>query len=324
MGAIVPDLMDNNVRAVYILSAGRSGSTLLNLLLGSHPEATAVGELTHLPKNLALNSECSCGSPVRECELWKPVTAHLGADPYAMELGFIDATNVIDKRKQTRAYKLAWKFRHAIMYAHWRIGLPVRSPRFTRSIETTLRLYQAIRDESGARVVVDASKGYLKGIGIYRHSEHTRLILLTRDGRASMFSRLKSGFDIERSLRAWKNYYRNALPLIEKTIPECCILRVRYEDLATNPAAELSRICTFIGLTFDVRMLDFRAVTHHVVNGNRMRVGENSRIQLDTSWETNLGTAERAYFEQHAGKLNRQLGYSVMPDDGRPAAGNAT
>ncbi len=38
--------MDNTkIRLIYILAASHSGSTLLSLLLGSHPEITTIGEL---------------------------------------------------------------------------------------------------------------------------------------------------------------------------------------------------------------------------------------------------------------------------------------
>lgn len=304
---------EHNIAAVYILSAGRSGSTLLNLLLGSHPEAIAVGELTHLPKNLSLNNHCSCGSPVRECGFWREVyqTFGIADDPYAMELGFIGATKVVDKKKMTRKYRLEWKFRHSVMSARWRFGLPIRSRRFQRSIDTTLWLYEAIREVSGAHLIVDASKSYMKGIGLYRRSPwNTRMILLTRDGRASFFSHLKGESKLERALQAWNHYYRHALPLIAKGVRGDHLLRVRYEDLATNPEAELRRICAFVGLPFDATMLDFRSTVHHVVNGNRMRHGKERRIQLDRAWETELAPAHRAYFERHAGEVNRKLGYA--------------
>lgn len=297
--------------AVYILSAGRSGSTLLNMLLGSHPEALAVGELTHLPKNLALNTECSCGEAVRNCGVWRPVAERMGAiaDPYHMDLGFISASRVIDHKKLTRAYRIQWKLHRALMYVAWHSRLPVKSPRFLSTIETTLALYDTLREVTGARVIVDASKDYLKGIGIYKAS-NAKVILLTRDGRASFYSRLKSGFSRQRSLAAWRNYYENALPLIEKHISDGRMVQLRYEDLAADPARELARLCSFIGIEYHASMLDFRNVVHHVVNGNRMRTGSVSRIQPDLAWRAELSARDRAYFDQHAGALNASFGYT--------------
>lgn len=296
--------------AIYILSAGRSGSTLLNMLLGSHPTLIAVGELTHLPKNIALNTDCSCGRQVRSCDLWRVVAERMGAlnDPYSMDLGFIGATKVVDRKKLTRAYKIQWKLHRALMYAAWRARLPIESPRFKASIKTTLALYDMIRDVSGAKGIVDASKDYLKGIGIYKAS-NAKVILLTRDGRASFYSRLKSGFSRQRSLKAWHNYYAHALPLIRKHVSGDRLLQLRYEDLATDPARELARTCSFIGIEYDASMLNFRDSVHHVVNGNRMRTGSESIIKPDLAWKTELSAADRAFFDSHAGALNASLGY---------------
>lgn len=53
-------------KVLYICSAGRSGSTLINLVLGSHSQCMSLGEIEHLPKNIALNTPCSCGAAARE------------------------------------------------------------------------------------------------------------------------------------------------------------------------------------------------------------------------------------------------------------------
>ena len=50
----------SNVRVAFICSAGHAGSTLLDLLLGANSAAVSLGEITHLPKNLALNTPCTC------------------------------------------------------------------------------------------------------------------------------------------------------------------------------------------------------------------------------------------------------------------------
>src|ERR1043165_9307298 len=96
--------------AVFICSASHSGSTLLSLLLGSHREAISLGEITHMPKNLSLNTACSCGSPARVCKFWSEVVdglarqprfARIRERPYDLYLGLLNAGNVIDVRRQT-------------------------------------------------------------------------------------------------------------------------------------------------------------------------------------------------------------------------------
>jgi hypothetical protein len=100
------------VKYIYICSADHSGSTLLDLLLGSHPRAAPLGEISQLPKNIALNTPCTCGTAVRLCLVWRDVLClmgeHLGTDlmrdPYALNLGYPKASVVIDTAHQNSAY----------------------------------------------------------------------------------------------------------------------------------------------------------------------------------------------------------------------------
>ena len=59
-------------KILYIAGYGRSGSTLLDIVLGNHPENVGVGEVSFLLNDWANRSRrCSCGVPYQECEFWK-------------------------------------------------------------------------------------------------------------------------------------------------------------------------------------------------------------------------------------------------------------
>src|SRR5687768_6323887 len=63
---------DNNV--LFIAGPGRSGSTLLDLLLGQIDGFCSTGELRFIWKRgFAENQLCGCGKPFRECEFWTEV-----------------------------------------------------------------------------------------------------------------------------------------------------------------------------------------------------------------------------------------------------------
>jgi len=304
---------------LYILSAGHSGSTLLNLMLGCHPRAVAVSELTNLPGNILHNEPCTCGQRVLTCPFWRDVAARSATQlpdilehPRKLDLGFIDAPPSSPYRG-SRAYRLGWRARRIAAYA-WLIAglaLPRRfGIRFTRAIESRLVLYDAIRAASGAQVLVDASKEYLIGVATYlARPATTRLILLVREGRAVFYSNLKRGFGHAFSLRAWRNYYRNTLPLIARRVEPAHVLTVRYEDLATDPERELQRICAFAGLAWDPAMLDTASKVQHLTSGNNMRFRSDKRIKLDTAWRSELKEADRRFFERRVGTLSRRLGY---------------
>lgn len=308
------------VRHVFICSAGHSGSTLLDLLLGSHSRAESLGEITQLPKNIALNTVCTCGSPVRECHFWVNVinklSRQLGVSlmehPYAFDLGFIDSRVVIDKSHQTRWYRLYNKLMFGFYYLHLCYGIPLL-PFVRRKIQqitqNNILLYGAVLSSSGKSCIVDSSKSYLKALAVYKAApDATRIIVLKRDGRGVFRSGLKRGLSPKHALKDWLTHYQHAIPLYGKHLSPDAMLSVKYEDLASNTAVELKRICDFLGLSYEPRMLEYADSKRHVTNGNVMRFVSKT-IRLDEAWRSELSPAMQSYFAQRAGRLNALLGY---------------
>lgn len=309
------------VRYIYICSAGHSGSTLLDLLIGSHPRITSLGEISHLSKNIALNTPCSCGSPVRACQFWSAVLSDLGRDlgidpvarPYDLHMGYPLATTVVDRDHQTRLYLMRRKLALGLYFLRLQLGISVLdrvTAGMSLATENTVRVYEAARSRADSDAVVDSSKSYLKAVALYRrHPERVRILLLTRDGRAVLWSNLKRGTPREKAVRDWRRQYARALPLLRRYVRPEHLLQVRYEDIATSPRAALERICQFVEIPFDERMLSFRWKAHHVANGNRMRLSTSSEIVLDNAWLSQLPAVDLQYFESKAGQSNRALGY---------------
>jgi hypothetical protein len=309
------------IKYVYICSAGHSGSTLLDLLIGSHSRVASLGEIDQLSKNLALDTQCACGVSVRSCPLWSEVITRVGAelgldimaDPYALNLGYPKASTVIDYAHQTRLYLLRRNILLGLYYLRARNS--VFTPRMfgypmERAIANNLLVFDTVRDVLGVDAVVDSSKSYLKAIALYaRDPESVRVLLLTRDGRGVCWSRLKRGVSRRRAVAAWRNQYARGLPLLRRHVSAAHMLHIQYEALAADPANELERICELIGQPYEPRMLDFRSKVHHLANGNDMRFASSSEVRADTEWRERLTAEDLDYFERHAGRLNRELGY---------------
>ena len=63
---------------LYIAGAGRSGSTLLERLLGQLPACVAVGEARHLWREDPTTARCGCGRVLTECDHWRAVIEPAG------------------------------------------------------------------------------------------------------------------------------------------------------------------------------------------------------------------------------------------------------
>src|SRR5690606_29143788 len=84
---------------------------------------------------------------------------------------------------------------------------------------------------------------------IYRQSpQDTRLIVLVRDGRAVLHSRLQAGLSVPESVGRWQQYYRRMLPCLHASVPSDAVFYLHYEDLAQSPAQTLAALFRFLGL----------------------------------------------------------------------------
>jgi hypothetical protein len=62
------------LKVLYIAGVGRSGSTLLERVLGAMPGAVNGGELNAIFSRVAAqNQRCGCGEPFSECPFWTAV-----------------------------------------------------------------------------------------------------------------------------------------------------------------------------------------------------------------------------------------------------------
>jgi len=59
---------------LYVMGAGRSGTTLLGRVIGAHDGYVNVGELRFLWQRGILEARsCGCGRPIPSCYLWSQV-----------------------------------------------------------------------------------------------------------------------------------------------------------------------------------------------------------------------------------------------------------
>jgi hypothetical protein len=306
---------------IFICAAGHAGSTLLNLLLGSHPKGLAVGEITHLPKNISIDSTCSCGQPVSACEFWHQTIDEFGdrlgidlwSNPYRLDLGYIMDGTEIDQTHQTRLRMMRRKIAYGLEYASFRWNTPAPGPvhvSLVNAARNKVRLFDFLLEKSASDFVVDSSKHYVEAVHLYETApEDTKIIFLVRDGRAVFNSGLRRGLTPRAALNAWNRPYARSLPVLEKRVPRKDWTTVKYEDLAKSPEVEMRKTCEFLGVPFTTEMLKISEIDSHIANGNRMRLRKDTAIRLDERWRDELPIEMLNYFERRAGDLNRDLGY---------------
>lgn len=303
---------------IYVVGSGRSGSTLLERVVGGVDGMTNVGELIDLFRWVAPQDErCGCGQAFSTCEFWTAV----GARAYG---GWTDGlcarmTDLQDRvARQRRLPQVLLSRRSTALAA----GLGEYHDAYRE-------LYDAILDVSGGDVIVDASKRPVQALAIARGGDiDVRLLHLVRDVRGVAFSWAKS--DVERP-HATGGRTTMAVQATASTAARwsaCQVQaevvgrlttsyhRVRYEDLVSAPTRTTTAALAGLGLPRDPWSLDHLAggvatlAASHGLSGNpsRFRTGPQE-LRLDEEWRRSMTRRDRRTATVVGGALLARYGY---------------
>jgi hypothetical protein len=280
------------VQILYIAGWGRSGSTILDNVLGQVDGLCSTGELRSVwDRGLLENWPCSCGSAFRDCELWKNV--------------FVEAFGGFGHVDPRRMTAIRDRFDRP-----WNVFLPGRlaSSALAEYRSALVRLYTAVASVTGAKVVVDSSKTPTYGrilqdlpgfrIDIVHLLRDPRAVafswqrqrLWTRDGAAYM-----SRFGPTQSSLIW-DARQIATEAVGRRAPDR-YLRLRYEDFVAAPEAGLARVLALTGVGTvphftEGRRLELRPV--HGISGNPSRFARGTlELKADDEWLLGMKPADR-------------------------------
>ena len=302
-------------KLVYIASTGYSGSTLLDMLLNNNKEITALGEVYLLSMYARDNSNCTCGSPVNDCDFWNKTESSLRESLRQPDMSLADYPLTVEAKVQSLDRKIP-KLNDVLLLLGsrmiWKLfsGFSEISNEYMRVANNALRLFDVISKNENTPVIVDSSKYAIPMKALYLNSPvPVKIIYLVRDGRAVCRTlRRRHNMSYEEAARYWVRYNWN-LKLIMMTIPSRNIKLVRYEDLCNDTDAELSDIYDFIDVQQSADTILKKEACHNI-GGNPMRFRkEESVIKVDEKWRDEITDKEFELFENIAGKMNRSFGY---------------
>jgi hypothetical protein len=280
---------------IFIGGSGRSGSTLLDRLIGQLPGTISAGEIRDIWRGgVRENRLCGCGDPFHECPFWSRV----GDSAF----GGWSAVDPVE------ADRLVGSFGYREVLLGDRGG----DAGLRRERAALLqRLYAGITAAGDGATIIDSSKSPPYGLLLTRtFPGRVSLVHLVRDPRGVAFSWAKHvqrpdtpGRDVEmHRLSAPKVAVRwlahNAV--MEALSRRAPASRVRYERLMEQPRVELARVLDDIGWPRADDDLGFiahdtaRLRPNHTVMGNpmRMAVGEVV-LRLDDTWRDRQPAMDR-------------------------------
>ena len=248
-----------SLRVLYIASLPHSGSTLLDLLLGSHSAVHGLGELQALRRYVAPEQEgssakrrkCTCGaSSVWLCPFWSSV----------------DETLRLSGTEGLQALNIAAE----------------DDERFRRDNGA---LFSAIADVAKKRVLVDSSKSLTRLHRLMGTPGLTVLpIFLHREPAGQIASMVRKYGDAEKQIELNIRGSGELLGFFsDRTDPI-----VSYASLTEDPKAVLTSLLQPLGLEYEEAQLNWTTQPHHNLGGNRMRFFDASEIRRDDSAAASL------------------------------------
>ncbi len=305
------------VPVLYVGGLGRSGSTLLNDMLGQHGSLVSGGEIVHIwQRGLVENNLCGCGEKFQSCEFWTEVgeRAYGGWDQLDLDAA-MKAKHMVDRNRFVPHLLAPFLFRS------------IKEP-LAEYGDIVVSLLRAIRDVAGVPVVVDSSKQISTAL-MYRQIDDVdlRITHLIRDARGVAYSWTKTKKKVEvTDTDAMMNQYHPGLmgwrwlswnvvfaSMRGLGVP---VMTLQYEDVITNPRKALARVMEFAGVeTGDLDYVGESSVnlqpTHSVAgNPSRFKHGD-IELRLDEAWQQKLEPKMRNLVTAITYPLLRRYGYKA-------------
>ena len=297
-------------RVVYIAGQSFCGSTVFCALLGVHPEMEPVSELSTWSK-LGLESwrVCACGKPSAQCEFWTAVRARwLDGQAAGTLPDYIGLQDKIETISYARPQLL---------------GLPGRGGRdFDEYSRLTTSLFASLCAVSGKPIIVDSSKKPGRAAAISRmEGLDVTIIHLVRSGLSYLDSNIRrNNLSPDEPNFLWKVFRLGLRWSISNFAAERAVrvnrlggVRVRYEDLLTDPAAALGAVGRAAGMDLGIvqeHVRQGRAISyHHMDSGSRHRRAGPAPLRSEPPVPVQFDPRVRIAFFAAAGLLSRRYGY---------------
>jgi len=299
---------------LYIAGASYSGSTLLAMLIDSHPQMASISEVGGPSPGTDISRyRCSCGAALIDCPFYRELAKLIRSKGSDFNLG---EWNTLFRMSRHRIIDIpfARPLRNTLLESIRDRIVPFIPPyrRVIRDIAVRNRHFaESVLELTGKTLFADAQKDSIR-IKFLSEIEQLdlRVIHLVRDARggAASFMKHKDRHDPAWAAHLWAKANRNA-DRARRHVPADRWLLLRYDDICEDYQACMDRISDFAGVDRAVIPPDFSELDHHIV-GNEMRMKQTQRITADLSWKERLSKEDLSAIARVAGETNRYFGFS--------------
>lgn len=287
------NIIKSDINVIYIAGNGHSGSTLLDIVLGSNELIFSAGELTFICRDRIFEEYCSCGSTVLECMTWQDI----------IRVWQADAKITIKEYKRLR-----------LKYERNKVSIRTLgnkifpSDDFVKYCDSTKILFESISKVTGNNTIVDSSKSPQR-IAILHNVVQLKVIHLCRNFSGVLNSAKKGKVkDIKKGIEEDvypKSTFKSLFDWgVTNALTEVFCLGVDSRKLFYNQYIDdVSIVSKLIG----VEIMNHRPVyfAEHMIAGNALRLKRdiiidktigNQHERLSRSQKTLAFLVEKLFF----------------------------
>ncbi|HDN26375.1 MAG TPA: SDR family NAD(P)-dependent oxidoreductase, partial [Thioploca sp.] len=278
---------------IYLLSTPRAGSTLLRVMLMGNSEIFAPPELHLLPfETLKQRAEF--------------LTT---ANQTFLREGLIESIKELENLSSEEAVE--------------------RMLTFEEQELSISEIYQFLQKQAGERYLVDKSPSYAMDFAVLeraeRISEEPFYLFLVRHPLSVIESFVRNRFDKllgieeepgEYAEQLWLKYNTNLLTFLSQ-IPQRRQILIRYEELVQQPEKVMKKLCSQLGIAFQVSMLhpyEGKRMTSGLHEGTSITIGDPNFTKhhgIDSTLAKVWEKDKLARLHPQTLQLAQKLGYSI-------------
>ena len=281
---------------VALLSSSYSGSTLLSLLMCSHPNVCGFGDTYNFQFVKLEETRCSCGSvPSIKCPMRIKVSELMKKSGCYFDWATSNPTPLF-KLFRSNKNMVSLSRRNFFLYIYRGLPLYFKTEIFSNYYKENIAFLNAIENSGNFSCYFDGSKNIVRLELLKDVFPNTKVIHLARDPKGYLHSCLKRKIkNYKKIINEWIRYNNNAHQY-KKILGRDNYLFLRYEDIAENPNKTLSKIQKYIGLSeIDLQGNYENNIKNTHVIGNKMKNRFKKVDKKKISWENKLDKKHISY-----------------------------
>ncbi|MEJ2621587.1 MAG: sulfotransferase domain-containing protein [Candidatus Thiodiazotropha sp.] len=273
---------------IYLMGAGRSGTTALTTFLGNNSSIQAIGEMHQFFEHIEHNKPCSCGALLGKCEFWSEILNYLPHD-------------YLKNPKEYRAICDTFEYHKAIPKYLFHAFKSEDLEKYCDINEVVLNAVEKTHTQS---YIIDSAKYIGRALGLSKSKKiNLKIIYVIRDVRGVIYSfskKVQSSRTPLSTIMYWL-VINGVAEIVYRFTPKDKIIKLKYEDLVEMPNRELERLEEFL----DTDLSDIKGrIMHdepfdmpHIIGGNRIKSNKQIHFKRDVSWKDDTSAFYRvAYY----------------------------